>query len=599
MARGGKIQIDFMAKATDKVSATMKKVNSSVKGTGKSAGAAAGKMGKLNVAMAAIAAAAVVAGKKLLDLANETAAYGDNVAKTSTRIGVTVEEFQRLDHALKISGSSMDEQKGSFIRLARVADDANTGLKTAKDAFDRLGVSVTDADGVLKNQPQLLADVSDAFAAMANGTEKTALAAELFGRKGTDMLQFLNLGSEGMRKLGDEAESLGAVMSGPAAKAAEEYTDSVTRLEAAWDGLKRALGSEVMPMIQRVIDFLTRSIKPADHATDRIRNYGDVVRRESKATADQIVRDSKRMAQAFEVQGKSAQGSMVAQALAAQAQAQASAMQAAVKAEIADIEREKSRMKEAAHIEAANRTIQEKNAKLQRQLNALRDETQKKIEKERASIKANIAAMQEQGRIARGEDERQILIGKKKKAMDEALAKGLDDKAQALAADIEDLKDAIHVDKERAKSTGGRTRAVRENTEALRKNVEAQRASAIATLDSVRAELRLIKIPDEALRQRTAIEMEIAQIRRSMAETEFSDIQAEDDRKLALAHQIQIKEIELARMTADQKAEIQREANEKEQAANKEKLDTMREQQSASLALFEQTSAKASASCAE
>ncbi len=594
MARGGKIQIDFMAKATDKVSATMKKVNSSVKGTGKSAGAAAGKMGKLNVAMAAIAAAAVVAGKKLLDLANETAAYGDNVAKTSTRIGVSVEEFQRLDHALKISGSSMDEQKGSFIRLARVADDANSGLKTAKDAFDRLGVSVTDADGVLKNQPQLLADVSDAFAAMANGTEKTALAAELFGRKGTDMLQFLNLGSEGMRKLGDEAESLGAVMSGPAAKAAEEYTDSVTRLEAAWDGLKRALGSEVMPMIQRVIDFLTRSIKPADHATDRIRNYGDVVRRESKATADQIVRDSKRMAQAFEVQGKSAQGSMVAQALAAQAQAQASAMQAAVKAEIAEIEREKRRMKEAAHIEAANRTIQEKNAKLQRQLNALRDETQKKIEKERASIKANIAAIQEQARIGRGEDERQILIGKKKKAMQEAEAKGLDDKAQALAADIEDLKDAIHIDKERAKSTGGRTRAVRENTEALRKNVEAQRASAIATLDSVRAELRLIQIPDEALRQRTAIEMEIAQIRRSMAETEFSDIQAEDDRKLALAHQIQIKEIELARMTADQKAEIQREANEKEQAANKEKLDTMREQQSASLALFEQTSAKAS-----
>jgi len=138
------------------------------------------------------------------------------------------------------------------------------------------------------------------------------------------------------------------------------------------------------------------------------------------------------------------------------------------------------------------------------------------------------------------------------------------------------------------------TRAVRDNTEALRKNVEAQRASAIATLDSVRAELRLIKIPDEALRRRTAIEMEIAKIRRSMAETEFTDIQAEDDRKLALAHQIQIKEIELARMTAEQKAEIQREANEKEQAANKEKLDTMREQQSASLALFEQTSAKAS-----
>jgi hypothetical protein len=108
MARGGKIQIDFMAKATDKVSATMKKVNASVKGTGKEAGAAAGKMGKLNIALAAAAGATALVAKKLFDLANETAAYGDNVAKTSTRIGVTVEEFQRLDHALKISGSSME-----------------------------------------------------------------------------------------------------------------------------------------------------------------------------------------------------------------------------------------------------------------------------------------------------------------------------------------------------------------------------------------------------------------------------------------------------------------------------------------------------------
>ena len=61
MARGGKIQIDFMAKATDKVSATMKKVNGSVRTTGKEATSAAGKMSKMNVAMAAIAAAAVLA----------------------------------------------------------------------------------------------------------------------------------------------------------------------------------------------------------------------------------------------------------------------------------------------------------------------------------------------------------------------------------------------------------------------------------------------------------------------------------------------------------------------------------------------------------
>ena len=594
MARGGKIQIDFMAKATDKVSATMKKVNGSVKGAGKSAGAAAGKMGKLNVAMAAIAAAAVVAGKKLLDLANETAAYGDNVAKTSTRIGVTVEEFQRLDHALKISGSSMEQQKGSFIRLARVADDANTGLKTARDAFARLGVAVADNEGRLKDQPQLLAEVADAFAGMANGTEKTALAAELFGRKGTDLLQFLNLGSEGIRKLGDEAESLGAVMSGPAAKAAEEYTDSVTRLEAAWDGLKRALGSEVMPMIQSVVDFLTRVLKPTDDATQAIRSYGEIVRRESKATADQIVRDSQRIAGAMAAQVDAAKGNMVAQGIALRGQAEQQKAQAESAERVRQLNRDIRRAESDAQREHLNQELRKEAGQLELRVKAIQEQTQAAIEAERKATTQRIKLAQQQGRILRGEDERTIEIENLKAQAKAAAAKGLDDEVEALNLSIEDLKDAIHIDKERAKSTGGRTRAVRDNTAAIRKNMEAQRANAQAMFESARAERILATIPEGFLRQRAALLAEINALVKQGTKDRLADAEAEGMRQRALQEQIKTKEIELERLTEERKTEIQQAANDRREANNQKSLDNMRDQQSASLALFEQTSAKAS-----
>jgi hypothetical protein len=476
-----------------------------------------------------------------------------------------------------------------------VADDANSGLKSAKDAFDRLGVSVTDADGVLKNQPQLLAEVADAFARTADGTEKTALAAELFGRKGTDMLQFLNLGAEGIRKLGDEAEALGAVMSTEAARAAEEYTDSLTRLDASFEGVKRTIGSAVMPILTSLTDELTSVVKfwmnlgsTAEVETEKIaaasaRNLG-----RTTAAIDAVSKSLNQLASSYRKSAAIAALTTEMEAKIAEARAKATRATINERAQLQTVEENKFKgwQKEKARISA---TIARKE----------REAVQRDIESIRAIYSARIREAGEEEKRARAIMDQRIKIAKGATAMQLALTDAENQLAEARkrGATDEEIKSlqglVLHIaSATRSRKSG--TRAVRDNTEALRKNVEAQRASAIATLDSVRAELRLIKIPDEALRRRTAIEMEIAKIRRSMAETEFTDIQAEDDRKLALAHQIQIKEIELARMTAEQKAEIQREANEKEQAANKEKLDTMREQQSASLALFEQTSAKAS-----
>ena len=594
MARGGKIQIDFMAKATDKVSATMKKVNGSVKGAGKSAGAAAGKMGKLNIAMAAAAAVTAVVAKKLLDLANETAAYGDNVAKTSTRLGVTVEEFQRLDHALKISGSSMEAQKGSFVRLARVADDANSGLKTAEEAFQRLGVSVTDADGVLKNQPQLLAEVADAFARTADGTEKTALAAELFGRKGTDLLQFLNLGSEGIRNLGDEAEALGAVMSGEAARAAESYTDSVTRLNASFDGVKRTIGTAVMPVIESVTNEITGVIKwwrdlgaTTDSETAAIaaataRNMG-----RTSAAIDAVSKSLSRLAGSYRTSAKIAALTTEMEAAIAGARAKATRATINERAELATIEADKYVGWEKKK-ERISRRIEEKESEAtSREIEAIRAIFGARIREAGEAEKLQRAVADQRIKLAKGATQAQLALADAENQLAEARKAGASDE------EIKSLQGLVlHIVSTTKKRRSG-TRAVRENTAALLKNIEAQRASALATLDTARAELQLAKTPEGFARQRAALEMEIAKIKKAARATEFADIQAEDDRKLALAYQLKTKEIELEKLTADRKAEINKEAREKDQAANAKSLEDMRAQQSASLALFEQTSSKA------
>ena len=600
MARGGKIQIDFMAKATDKVSATMKKVNGSVKGAGKSAGAAAGKMGKLNIAMAAIAAAAVVAGKKLLDLANETAAYGDNVAKTSTRLGVTVEEFQRLDHALKISGSSMEQQKMSFVRLARVADDANSGLKTAQEAFDRLGVSVTDADGVLKNQPQLLAEVADAFARTADGTEKTALAAELFGRKGTDLLQFLNLGSEGIRKLGDEAESLGAVMSGEAARAAESYTDSVTRLDASFEGVKRTIGTAVMPVIESLTNEITGVVRfwrelgqVSTEETDRIRAATERNLSRTKNSIDAVSKSLSRLSAGYRTSAKISALTLEMEAKIAAVRERARIASLNERNEVERLAKFKgTEARQKAHSLAALELEKE----VLKDLDVIRASYNVKIREAGESEKRLSQIMEQRIKIAGGATQLELALADATAQKNAELAKGAaGDSARlnTLQLLVEGLTQDIAKQKGSSRAKRSATSATKDNTAALLKNIEAQRASAETMLESARAERILAMVPEGFLRQRAALLAEINNLVKSSGVQQFKDAEAEATRQLALQQQIKTKEIELEKLTADRKAEINRDARERDQAANAKSLEDMRAQQSASLALFEQTSSKA------
>jgi uncharacterized protein YukE len=250
-----------------------------------------GIIGGLKNGLLAVAAGAAAGAASIYGIASSVAAFGDTTIKTAQRIGLTAESLQQLDFALNISGTSMQEQRASFVRLARSANEAAQGVETYTDIYDRLGVNVRDANGDMRSTEDLILALSDSFAGMPDGIEKTATAQELFGRSGTRMLQFLNLGSDGIRELMDEASALGGVMSTEAAKKAEVFNDTVHRLRTAVGGLKTALGVELIPavteIVQSVLDWtvanrelLNQNLKTAFLAVaDAVRLFGRVVLR--------------------------------------------------------------------------------------------------------------------------------------------------------------------------------------------------------------------------------------------------------------------------------------------------------------------------------
>ena len=139
------------------------------------------------------------------NITNEVAAMGDNIDKTSKRLGVNAQALQELRFAGNLAGVSNESLSMSLRLVQKSALEASQGSKTYVEDFARLGVTVTDANGQLKSAEQLISEMGDGFNALTSDTEKTALAQSLLGRSGSELLPLLAQGTEAIKAQRKEA----------------------------------------------------------------------------------------------------------------------------------------------------------------------------------------------------------------------------------------------------------------------------------------------------------------------------------------------------------------------------------------------------------
>jgi hypothetical protein len=208
---------------------------------------------KIGIAFAAVGGAAIAATAALIKSQIDAA---DNLTKTAQAIGIEVEQLSALEYAVKLSGVEFTSLTSALGRFSRVINDADHGLATAKRSFDTLGISIKDTRGNLKSSEQLIGEIADRCATMENGVRKTAVAQELFGRAGAQLIPLLNQGSDGIKNLTDEAERLGLVIDEKTGKAAEQFNDNLTRLKSVVTGTGRELAAELLPSMVEFTDII-------------------------------------------------------------------------------------------------------------------------------------------------------------------------------------------------------------------------------------------------------------------------------------------------------------------------------------------------------
>ena len=211
------------------------------------------------MSVAGLAAAAVL-GK----MVSNAITNADEMTKMSQAVGLNVESLIALTHAADLSGVSASVLQKSLKKVAQGAAEAADGTGLAKDAYKALGISVTDATGLLKNSDQIMLEVADKFAMMEDGAGKTALSMEIFGKSGTDMISMLNQGSDGIREMMEEAVSLGMVLDLETGQSAERFRDNLTRLKGVKVGLVNTIVTAVLPTLESYTNSMVDSAKETD-----------------------------------------------------------------------------------------------------------------------------------------------------------------------------------------------------------------------------------------------------------------------------------------------------------------------------------------------
>jgi hypothetical protein len=235
-----------ISKGLGKIGAELKAFGNSVKSIGKHI---AGIGAALRVPLAAAEAAFTEIGAEM--------------ARMSQRTGIGVEALSQLGYAAENSGVSMEQLEVGIKKMERGIGEAEQGNNEAIQSFARLGISIRQLQGLSPDQQfEVLAE---RISHIHDPAMRAAVAMQLFGKSGTDLLPLLEQGGNGIQALMQEAARLGYTMTAGDAKAALDLSKAMSEL---WHSVRMvafqvgaALAPALLPIIEHIRGVLGSVIK--------------------------------------------------------------------------------------------------------------------------------------------------------------------------------------------------------------------------------------------------------------------------------------------------------------------------------------------------
>ncbi len=217
--------------------------------------------GKVAQAAKGISTAAGGALAGIAGLAYKSVQAADDLNTLAKQTGISTAELQKMQYASDLIDVSVDSITGAMTKMKK--NMASTS-KDTQAAFQRIGVSVQDSNGQLRDATTVFYEVLEGLSHVANETERDTLAMQLFGRSADELAGIVDDGGAALRELGMEAEQLGLIMDQQTLDSLNNVNDAVDKLKAKANGELAQAGAKameaLMPVFEKVLDAMSKAL---------------------------------------------------------------------------------------------------------------------------------------------------------------------------------------------------------------------------------------------------------------------------------------------------------------------------------------------------
>lgn len=186
---------------------------------------------------------------------------GSSLNDTSQKTGQSVESLQFYGFVAKLNSSSAESLTHSVTKLSRVLVEAEKGTGEAGESLKKLGIDMNSPEFKNANVDKKFQIIAEHMAKLPDGAQKTAIAMNLFGRSGAELIPTLNdLGKNG-EELRAKFEELGGGLTKEQTVALDEFGDQVDMAKFGLGQLKNQIVVALLPTLKEMIEGFMEWIK--------------------------------------------------------------------------------------------------------------------------------------------------------------------------------------------------------------------------------------------------------------------------------------------------------------------------------------------------
>ena len=214
-------------------------------------------------AMRGISTAAAALAASIGALTVKSGKWADELNTMSKVYSIGTGELQKYSAAADLVDVSTEDIAKSHIKLEKQMMSASKGTGASAEAFAKLGVSVTNADGSLRDGDAVWQDTIKALGSMENETERDALAMQLMGKSAANLNPLIEDGGETYKQVADTLAKYDLdFIDQDTLDQANEFNDALDTMKmvgmVAFQQLGTQLAAYLAPVMEKVVDLVGR-----------------------------------------------------------------------------------------------------------------------------------------------------------------------------------------------------------------------------------------------------------------------------------------------------------------------------------------------------